>query len=170
MELCRNRRDCFLSIRANSSSTTSSVWMAHSRWRSIVVKEYAILVCPCPYVWNQWGGGRYIPSHLGHNRVREKVCYCQSLPSNFVLLGASYSVYWWVQSLQDIQDGVKFIWSHKCSILICHPFDCCNGGYVLLGLSNSIARPIVNLLWSWLMCSLQVNKLCWHTIPSIRSL
>ena len=44
--------------------------------------------------------------------LMENVCYCQSLPSNFVLLGASYSVYWWVQSLQDIQDGVKFIWSH----------------------------------------------------------
>ena len=44
-----------------------------------------------------------------------------------------------MQPLQDtsIQDGVKFIWSHRCSILICHPFDCCNRGYVVLGLSNS---------------------------------
>ena len=27
------------------------------------------------------------------NSLREKVGYCQSLPSDFVLLGASYSVY-----------------------------------------------------------------------------
>ena len=46
-----------------------------------------------------------IPSHLGHKALGEKVCDCQSLPSDFLLLGASYSVYWWVQSLQDIQDG-----------------------------------------------------------------
>ena len=26
-----------------------------------------------------------IPSHLGHKTLGEKVCYCQSLPSNFVL-------------------------------------------------------------------------------------
>ena len=57
--------------------------------------------------------------------------------SDFLLLGASNKVYWWVQYLQDIQDGVKFIWSHRCSILIRHPFDCCNRGYVVLGLSNS---------------------------------
>ena len=37
------------------------------------------------------------------------LCVCQSLPLNCVLLGASYSVYWWVRSLQEIQDGVKFI-------------------------------------------------------------
>ena len=43
MELCRNRRDCFLSVRANSSSTLSSVCMAHSKWRPIVVKNCAIL-------------------------------------------------------------------------------------------------------------------------------
>ena len=78
-----------------------------------------------------------IPSHLGHKTLAKKVCYCQSLPSNFVLFGVSYSVYWWVQSLQDIQDGVKFIWSHRCSILICHPFDCCKSGYAVRGLSNS---------------------------------
>ena len=71
-----------------------------------------------------------IPSHLGHKTLGKKVCYCQSLPSNVVLLGASYSVYWWVglQSLQDIPDGVKFILSHRCSILISHPFDCCKRG------------------------------------------
>ena len=34
-----------------------------------------------------------IPSHLGHNTLGEKVCYCQSLPSNGVLLGASYLVF-----------------------------------------------------------------------------
>ena len=80
-----------------------------------------------------------IPSHLGHKTLGKKVWYCQSLPSNFVLLGASYrsSVYWWVKSLHDIQDGVKFIWSHRCFILICHPLDCCERGYVVLGMSNS---------------------------------
>ena len=40
---------------------------------------------------------------------RGKVGYCQSLPSDVVLFGASYGVYWGVQSLQDIQDGVKLI-------------------------------------------------------------
>ena len=100
MDLCWNRRDCFLSIRANSSSTTISAWMAHSRWTSIVVKEYVILVCPWSYLWNQCMMGG-IPSHLGHKTLGKKVCYCQSLPSNVVILaiGASYSVYWWVQSL-----------------------------------------------------------------------
>ena len=38
---------------------------------------------------------------------------------------------------QDIQDGVKCIWSHRCSILVCHPFDYCKRRYVVLGLSNS---------------------------------
>ena len=31
-----------------------------------------------------------IPSHLGHKTLGKKVCYCQSLSSNFILLGASY--------------------------------------------------------------------------------
>ena len=133
MDLCRNRRDCFLSIRANSSSTTISAWMPHSRWTPIVVKECAILACLCHiFETNGWNTITF-----GSHNFREKVCYCQSLPSICILLGASYSVYWWVQSLQDIQDGVKFIWSHRCSILICHPFDCCKRGYVVLGLSNS---------------------------------
>ena len=35
----------------------------------------------------------------------EKVGYCQSLPSDCILLGVSYMG----QPLQDIQDGVKFI-------------------------------------------------------------
>ena len=34
-----------------------------------------------------------LPSHLGHKTLGKKVCYCQSLPSNCVLLGASVSVY-----------------------------------------------------------------------------
>ena len=83
---------------------------------------------------------------FGSQNLAEKVCYCQSLPWNLVWLGASYSVYWWVQSLQDIQDGVKFIWSHRCSILICHPFDCCKRGYVVLGLSNSSSG--LGLFWA----------------------
>ena len=29
-----------------------------------------------------------IPSHLGHKTLGEKVCYCQSLPSILLLLGA----------------------------------------------------------------------------------
>ena len=94
------------------------------------------LACtPLPISLKPMGGK---PSHLGHKTLGEKVCYCQSLPLNFVLLGASYSVYWRVQSLQDIQDGVKFIWIHRCSILICHPFDSCKRGYVVLGLSTPV--------------------------------
>ena len=147
MDLCRNRRDCFLLIRANSSLTTISAWMAYSRWTPIVVKQCAILVCPCPYLWNQWVEYHHI---WGHKTLVKKVCHCQSLPSNFVLLGASYSVYWWVQSLQDTQDGAKFIWSHRCSILICHPFDCCKRGYVVLGLSNS----------SWVCLGKQDTNIC----------
>ena len=36
-----------------------------------------------------------IPSHLGHNTFGKKVCYCQSLPSNVVLLGASLGATQW---------------------------------------------------------------------------
>ena len=31
----------------------------------------------------------------------------------------------------SIQDGIKFSWSHRCSIQICHPFDSCNRGYAI---------------------------------------
>ena len=87
------------------------------------------------------GGGGWAsagrPFSFELKTLGEKVGNCQSLPSDFILLGTSYSIYWWVQSLKDIQVGVNVIWSHRCSILICHPIDCCNRGYVVLGLSNS---------------------------------
>ena len=43
-------------------------------------------------------------------------------------------------------DGVKFIWSHRCSILICHPFDYCKRRYVVLGLSNSSYKLILQII------------------------
>ena len=118
MELRRNRRDCFPSIRANSRSPISSVWIAiiHS------LSDFHLGMAPWP--WTSWGGGASAgrPFSFELKTLGEKVCYCQSLPSDLVLyLGASFSVYWWVQSLQDIQDGLKFIWSHRCFILMCHP-------------------------------------------------
>ena len=171
MDLCRNRRDCFLSLRANSSSTTISAERQLPPPPRVIVGKSALFASSCPFSdakssaaagcpseprtapppsnfrlrtameWHIQDGRQLlsknvpfwsvpshifepnggIPSHLGLKTSVKKVCYCQNLPSNCVLLGASYSVYWWVQSLQDIQDGVKFIWSHRCSILICHP-------------------------------------------------
>ena len=146
-ELHWNPQDCFLLIRSISGSTTSSVWMVHSRWRLIVVKECAILVCPIAHIfktsgWNNITFGSQGDIGIIHSfsdfdhgmtsydlelflvggcasawrpftfelkTLGEKVGYCQSLPSYFVLLGASYSVYRWEQSLQYFQDGVKFI-------------------------------------------------------------
>ena len=82
-------------------------------------------------------GGR-VPSHLGHKTLGKKVCYCQNLPSNFVLLGSSYSlaIVWstipprysrWPQLYLKSQ-----IFHSKLP-----PFDCCKRGYVVLGVHNS---------------------------------
>ena len=85
-----------------------------------------------PISLKQVGG---IPSHLDHKTLGKKVC--QNLPSNFVLLGAIAIVF------IDEYDPCKIFkmasnsFEVTCSILICHPFDCCKRGYVVLGLSNS---------------------------------
>ena len=43
IELCRNRRDYFLSIRANSNATISSVLMADSRWQPIGLVYWGVM-------------------------------------------------------------------------------------------------------------------------------
>ena len=45
------------------------------------------------FLRGEGGGVSRRPFSFELKTLGEKVCYCQSLPSDFVLLGASYSVY-----------------------------------------------------------------------------
>ena len=123
------------SATARVSLKTGSVRLTLSRWRPIREKWRA----KCHNSVNT-GLNCTIFGAQGDLGCSFDLSFLLGLTSNSTTSSvwmAHYSVYWWVQSPQDIQDGIKFIWRHQCSILNCHPFDCCKRGYLVLGLSNS---------------------------------
>ena len=90
-----------------------------------------------------------IPSHLDHKPLGKKVCYCRSLPSIFfILLVLGLAIVFIdeynpskIFKMASNSFGAMTNWQR--SLLICHPFDCCKRGYVVLGLSNSSSLVVV---------------------------
>ena len=60
--------------------------------------DFDLRMTPCDLELFRGGASAGRPFSFNLKTLGEKVGYCQSLSSDFVLLGASYNVYWWVQS------------------------------------------------------------------------
>ena len=78
-----------------------------------------------------------IPSHLGHKTLGKRSATVRACPQILYYLGLA------IVFIDEYNPSKRFKMASssfevtKCSILICHPFDCCKRGYVVLGLSNS---------------------------------
>ena len=90
-----------------------------------------------------------IPSHLGHKPLGKKVCYCRSLPSIFFILLVLGLAIVYIDEYNPSKifkmasNSFEAMTNWQRSLLICHPFDCCKRGYVVLGLSNSSSLVVV---------------------------